>query len=289
MIKTILVPATGTGNDAAAYAAAGCVARLFGAHIDALHVRLDPVEVGVAMSTEGSGGALLEGIIDSLTREADGGEARARAAFTEFCTGNGLALADTPVGNATQPSAAFRVETGQEPRWLAAYGLTSDLAVASRGAPGGEAVARAALEALLLETGRPLLIPGTAPLTPDFADRVTIAWKATSQAARTVAAAMPFLARARTVSVLTVDEADGRRDDAERLVGDLAWHGIKATAQRLPPGPDGAAATLLAAVNANRSLLVMGGYSHTRLKEWVFGGFTRAALDNAELPVLMAH
>jgi nucleotide-binding universal stress UspA family protein len=36
-------------------------------------------------------------------------------------------------------------------------------------------------------------------------------------------------------------------------------------------------------------LLVMGGYGHTRLREWVFGGFTQHALDHADIPVLMAH
>lgn len=289
MIKTILVPASGTDADAAAYVAAAAVARLFGAHVDALHVRLDPVEVGVAMSTEGAGGTLLEGIIDSLTRDADAAEAKARVAFDAFCAGHDLAVAGAPGGPDMKPTAAFRVETGQEGRWLATYGLTADLTVASRGTPGGDAVARSALEALLLETGRPLLIPGPAPLPPDFADRVAIAWKPTPQAARAVGAAMPFLARAREVSVLTVDEGGGRPDDAERLAGHLAWHGIGATARRLSPGSGGAAAALLAAAKEAGSLLVMGGYGHTRLREWVFGGFTRLALDHAELPVLMAH
>lgn len=289
MIKTILVPATGTANDAAVYKAAGCVARTFGAHIDALHVRLDPVEAGVAMSTEGAGGVLLEGIIDSLTRDADTGEAKARGTFAEFYAGDGTAVVDEPPGNERQPSAAFHVETGQEARWLAMYGLTCDLAIATRGAADGEALARTALEALLLETGRPLLIPGAAPLLQDFADRVAIAWKPTQQASRAVAAAMPFLRRAKEVSVLTVDEEDTGRRDAQRLVRYLAWQGIKTAVHRVVPGSDGAAAALLAVVKATGSLLVMGGYGHTRLREWIFGGFTQLALDQAEVPVLMAH
>jgi nucleotide-binding universal stress UspA family protein len=289
MIKSILVPATGSDTDAAAYAAVAAVSRLLRAHVDALHVRLDPVEVGVAMSTEGAGGVLLQGIIDSLTRDADAGEATARAAFSEFCSGSGIAIADASAGGEAKPTAAFLVETGQETRWLAAYGLTSDLAIATRGAPGAEAAARSALEALLLETGRPLLIPGIIPLTQDFGNRVAIAWKPTPQAARAVAAALPFLARAKEVSVLTVEEEEGRREDATRLIGYLAWRGIRAAAHRLGAGAGDGAAALLAAASETSSMLVMGGYGHTRLREWVFGGFTQYALDHAELPVLMAH
>ncbi len=287
MIKSILVPAAGTDADATVYATAAAVARLFGAHIDALHVRLDPVEVGVAMTTEGAGGTLLEGIIDSLTRDADAAEAKARAAFAEFRSGDGVGLADAPAGDG-KPSCGFHVEIGQEPRWMSVYGLTADLAVATRGAPGVEAVARSTLEALLLETGRPLLIPGAATPGADFANRVAIAWKPTPQAARAVAAAMPFLLRAEEVSVLTVDEEDGRRDDAERLVCHLAWHGLKAVVRRLASGSADGPEALLAAAGKS-GLLVMGGYGHTRLREWVFGGFTQSVLDHAELPVLMAH
>lgn len=287
MIKTILVPATDARSDAI-YAAAGCVARLFGAHVDALHVRGDPVEVAAALSADSGAGAgmLLDGIIDSLTRDADAAEARARAAFAEFCARDGMALADTRFSD-DKPSAAFRIETGQEAQWMSVHGLTADLAIAVRGSAEEQAVARSTLEALLLETGRPLLIPGPTALAADFVDRVAIAWKPTPQAARAVAAALPFLMRAKAVDVLIVDE-DGGRDGAERLVRYLAWHGITAVTQRLVSGSAGGPAALLAA-SAKSGLLVMGGYGHARFREWVFGGFTQAVIDHAELPVLMVH
>jgi nucleotide-binding universal stress UspA family protein len=91
------------------------------------------------------------------------------------------------------------------------------------------------------------------------------------------------------MAVMTVEEEEDRHADAERLVSYLAWHGIKAVAQRLAPGPDGAAETLLAAASAKAGLLVMGGYGHTRLREWVFGGFTQLALADAPLAILIAH
>jgi len=287
MIKTLLVPASGSDTDAVAYAAAYAIAQGYGAHIDVLHVRLDPVEVATAMSTEGAGGTLLEGIIDSLEKDANEIEAKARSIFSAFCTREGVSLASVAGGDA-KVTAGFHVETGQEPRWLTAYGLTCDLAIATRGMPGDNAVARSTLEALLLETGRPLLIPGASAPAPDFADRIAIAWKPTPQAARAVTAAMPLLARAKEVTVLMVEEEEGRRDETARLIDYLGWHGVRVVTERLTPGADGAA-TLIAAATAKSGLLVMGGYGHTRLREWVFGGFTQSVLDHAELPVLMAH
>lgn len=289
MIKTILVRATDdNASGAAAYAAARCVAQRFSAHIDALHVRLDPVEVAVAMSTEGAGGTLLQGLIDSLERDADAGEGRARAHFTAFCSAAGLALIADPATSHKGPSAMFHVETGQDARWMSTYGRTSDLVIAPRGAPGDDALARSTLETLLLETGRPLLIPAAAP-TPELAGHVAIAWKPTQEAARAVAFAMPFLVQATEVTILCVEEEAGQRNEAARLVRYLGWHGITARGERVAPGPDGAAATLLSAAKEKSGLLVMGGYGHTRLREWVFGGFTQYALDHAEMPVLMAH
>lgn len=290
MIKTILVCASDDESDSAAYAAARCVARRFGAHIDALHVRLDPVEVAVSMSAEGgAAGTLLQGIIDSLEQDADAAEAKARARFMAFCSDAGVAFIADAAKSEERPSAMFHVETGQVPRWVCTYGRTSDLVIASRGVPGGEAVARSTLEAALLETGRPLLIPATVTPTPELADRVAIAWKATPEAARALAFAMPFLAHAAEVKILTIEEEDGQRDEGARLVRYLGWHGISAQSERLTAGSNGAAATLLTAAKAKSGLLVMGGYGHTRLREWVFGGFTQYALDHAELPILMAH
>lgn len=288
MIKTILVRANGDESTAVAYRAACSVARLFDAHLDALHVRVDPRETAVAMSTEGAGGLLLPGIIDRLERDAAEREVKARARFTAFCVGEGLSLLGDPDMNAPGPSATFHVETGQDARWMSTYGLTSDLAVVSRGVPGEDAAARSTLEALLLETGRPVLIPAAAPAR-DFAARIAIAWKATPQAGRAVAFAIPFLAHASEITILSVEEEDGRHDDAARLVRYLGWHGIAAQTERLTPGSEGGGATLLATAKAKNALLVMGGYGHTRLREWVFGGFTQSALDHAEVPVLMAH
>ncbi|HEV2334941.1 MAG TPA: universal stress protein [Stellaceae bacterium] len=292
MIKTILVAATGSESDNATFAAALAIARPFAAHLDMLHVKLDPVAIAVVMATDVGAGAMTAGLIEQMEQEADEREQKARAIFTRFCTAAGLAEMSAPgPAGAASPSAQWHVETGEEPRWMANYGVAADLIVAPR-ASGEERGASATLEAVLLESGRPIVIPGGAAMPASF-ERIAIAWKPTPQAARAVAAAMPFLARAREIVVMTVGEAAAQRPEdsaeADRLVRNLAWHGLAATALRLEPGPEGAAATLLASAGIRADLLVIGGYGHSRLREWVFGGFTQLVLAGAPLPVLMTH
>jgi nucleotide-binding universal stress UspA family protein len=288
MIKTILVAATGNGVDTATFGAALSIARLYNAHLDVLHVRLDPVNTAVAMASEAGSGGLTAGLMEQLEQDAANREARAKESFVRFCRDSGLAVTGDPsAGRGTAPSAEWHVEIGEEPRWMASYGMAADLIVGSR-ATEEEALARSTLEAVLLETGRPLLIPAASAM-PASIDRVAIAWKPTAHAARAVALAAPLLARAKEALVVTVEETADEQDDADRLVRNLAWHGLAARSERLKPGPDGAAATLLAAIAGRADLLVMGGYSRSRLAEWVFGGFTQQILVDAPLPVLIAH
>ena len=170
---------------------------------------------------------------------------------------------------------------------MATYGVAADLVITPR-ATGAEGLASATLEAVLLDSGRPILIPAAAAMPAKF-ERIAIAWKPTPEAVRAVTAAMPFLALAREIVVATVEEAGAGREEADRLVRNLRWHGLQATTLSLKPGAEGAAATLLAAIGNRADLLVMGGYGHSRLREWVFGGFTQLVLADAPLPVLIAH
>jgi nucleotide-binding universal stress UspA family protein len=179
-------------------------------------------------------------------------------------------------------------ETGDEADTVASYGMLADLVICARG-PAKHFTTRLLLESALLNTGRPLLIP-SARGTPANSESgtVAIAWKPTPQAARAVAAAMPLLARAKEIVVMTVEE-EGLPAQTDGLVRNLAWHGLRVTAERLGSKERDPANALLDAASKTASLLVMGGYGHSRIREFVFGGFTRQVLVDAPLPVFMAH
>ena len=186
-------------------------------------------------------------------------------------------------------SAEWISEVGAGPAWVAEHGRTADLIVAGRG-QHDDGIAMEVLEAALINSGRPVLVaPPTAPAS--IGRVVTIAWKGTREAAGAISAALPFIAQAERVVILTIDEDDDADDRSpERLQRALRWHNPSVLMHRLVREHGSVAETLLAAATqAESDLLVMGGYGHTRLREAVFGGFTRHVLERAELPVLMAH
>ncbi len=282
MIKTILAPATGDPGNSITFDAALKIARAFSAHIDVLHVRVDPLDVAVV------GDAVMTSIVDQIARDADERETAVKRWFDDFCARETVPTLDLPAPDQkASPSVQWHVETGDDARWVAALGLFADLIVAAR-AEENNVTNRMVLEAALLETGRPLLIPVAKTSRPIIGGTVAIAWKATPQAVHAVAAAMPFLRQASEIVLLTVSEGDDGGNDAYHLIRNLAWHGLSARREHLSSSGD-PAQTLLAAAARNASLLVMGGYGHSRLREWVFGGFTQRVLEEAPLPVLLAH
>jgi nucleotide-binding universal stress UspA family protein len=287
MIKTILVPATGSDRDGAVFASALAVARAFAAHLEFLHVRPDAAATAVAMASDGGGATMVGGLIDRLEEEASQREEKAKQLFQGFCEREGLALRDAPPGP-QGPSAQWFREIGAEPYWVAEYGRAADLLVIGR--PGAdEGVSLDTIEGALIDSGRPLLIPPAAPLTA-VPETIAIAWKATPQAARALAAASPFLSLAKQIVVLTVAE-DQRapEEEADRLMAGLRWRGIPVSVRHLRPEAHSAPETLLSAAGEHAALLVMGGYGHSRLREWIFGGFTLSVLRGAEVPVVIAH
>ena len=288
MFKHILVPATGATTDAAVFTTALLAARPSGAHLEFLHVRLDVTEIVVAMTSGGvGGGAAMQGVVDKLEDETKAQEQKAWQAFAAFCGDAGISNGGGKPGSGL--SADLMVETGNESQWLAEYGRFADLLVVGR-VRDGEAVALDVLEAALMDTGRPLLIaPKVAPAK--LLGTVVIAWKDAPEAARAVSSAMPFIEQAEKVKILSVGE-DEKTGEAtsERLQRSLRWHNPATTVQHLERGGRAPVEVLLEAAKAQgATLLIMGGYSHSRLREVVFGGFTQHVLNGADLPVLMAH
>ncbi len=288
MFKHVLVPATGYATDDAVFATALLAAKPFGAHIEFLHAKVDVTEVVVAMSAGGvGGGGAVQGVVDKLEEDAKSQEQKAWNAFTRFCESNGLPTSGGAPGAGL--CADMIVETGSESQWVAEYGRFADLVVVGRRRDGQD-VAMDVLEAALMDTGKPLLI---APAAPPAAllGTVVIAWKDTPEAARAVAAAMPLIDHAERVIILTVGEGDAAPDvSCERLQRALRWHNAETSVKMLPRAGRAPVEVLLEAATAlGATLMVMGGYSHSRLREVVFGGFTQRILNGADLPVLMAH
>jgi nucleotide-binding universal stress UspA family protein len=146
-------------------------------------------------------------------------------------------------------------------------------------------------EQSLLQTRRPVLL-APSRLQGDLADAVMIAWDESPECWHAVSAAIPFIHLAKSVRVISVDrDASSRQASQGEVLAYLRCHGIAATAQVVAADARSVGDTLLAAAaEHDAGLLVMGAYSHSRLREMLLGGATRHILKNASArPVLLAH
>ncbi|MER9552140.1 universal stress protein [Mesorhizobium sp. M0322] len=151
--------------------------------------------------------------------------------------------------------------------------------------------ARILAEAILFGSGRPTL------LLPDSTDvgvlgHVVIAWDGSRVAARAVADAWAFLERAATITVVTVTDEKPLPGQGigERLALGLRTRGLVAEAASIQVG-DSSVGTALQqhALKIGGNLLVMGGYGHSRVRDFVLGGATEGILADLRLPVLLSH
>lgn len=151
---------------------------------------------------------------------------------------------------------------------------------------------RAAFEGALFKSGRPVLLIPPKWRGETLGQNVVIAWKPTREAARAVADAMPFLRAAKKVTVLTVDATPGGYGEGpgRDIATHLAREGVRVEVRNADGlGWTAETAILEEARALEADLLVMGGYGHGRLTQFVFGGVTRALSRSAPMPVLMSH
>ncbi len=119
-----------------------------------------------------------------------------------------------------------------------------------------------------------------------------VCWDSSRPAARAVADAMPLLERAKRVEVAIVTSGSGKYDEIEGVdMGQhLARHGLNVEVNRIARGNvDVADALLSHAADSSADFIVMGGYGHSRLREFVLGGVTRSIFRSMTVPALMSH
>jgi len=146
-------------------------------------------------------------------------------------------------------------------------------------------------EAMIFESGRPaILVPPSATSAP--IRQVAIAWDGSRVAARAVADALAFVTRDVEVMVLSVPDEKSLQgtDIAEALTSSLARRGITAHSRTVPLAEREIAEALQdAAMEAGANLLAMGGFGHTRIRDFILGGATKGVLSDLQMPVLLSH
>ena len=282
-IKNIMAVINDAASGRATLRTAVRVARQFDCHIDALHVRPDPVAalplVGEAMS-----GNMVNEMMVVAERESGLRAKAVRAMYAEEISVAGLE---------SQANAGFAATwhdaVGAEEQIVAVRACRADVILLARPTRENETAALMTLNAALMQSGRPVLAvpPAGDPLSGAFS-RIALFWNGSTEATRAVTSALPFLAAAERVTVLRVEEEEwfAPTDDLEAF---LAFHGIKpAISKVLPRGPTGEA--LLAAAGANGDdMMVMGAYTRSKLRQLILGSVTGYVMEHAALPVLLCH
>jgi len=251
------------------------LAQRFGVRLEALHLCAAPWQ-RMAYSTELSPFYSQE-LIDIGREQVSLEQSEARKWFDH-------ALQAHP-----RVSADFVSLEGPTSQMVASRARVADISVVPTIGTQDELFWGAVRDGALFQSGRPMLaVPERAPL--HFGETLVVAWKDGVEAVRAVTAAAPFLATAKRICLVTVDEGDHVDQTMTAMADYLTEAGLKVGASKIVPKADDVGeALLLEAASKEGSLLVMGAYGHWRWREWAFGGVTEHVLRNATMPVLMAH
>ena len=253
------------------------LARSSGAHLSCLHVT--PIQAYVAFDSFG-GVFVMKDVIDRLDEQETELRVRVEQKLSaedvswdyEQATGDMIALI---VGRA---ALADLVIFGREPHRHDLPGPTTGL-----------------MGDLLHRVRTPLFIPGDEKAQVHVTGPALIAWDGSYEAANAVRASLGLLKIASGVAIIQVAEDKEQAFPGTKLLEYLSRHGIHADLSvQDPPGSardsDVVAATLVAhAKGIGAAYIVMGGYSHNRIREVVFGGITRSLLKECAVPLVIAH
>jgi nucleotide-binding universal stress UspA family protein len=252
------------------------VAEAFEAHVLGAAVSYEPVIPGNVF------GGIPPEIIDGQRRESENKARAAVSRFDQAAKRAGLS-SETRILRTTIAEAADQ---------LGRIGRRFDLVVVGQPDRTNSAPDQVIDETVLFESGRPVIFVPFIQKGGMTLDHVLICWDGSRAAARAIADALPFLKKAKQVEVLIVSEKPNKANEipGADLGQHLARHGLKVEIKHITASDIGVAPTILSyAADSGTDMIVMGGYGHSRLREFVLGGVTRGMLESMTVPVLMSH
>jgi nucleotide-binding universal stress UspA family protein len=275
MIKDIIVNlGLGTHDPAGEFAIS--VADVFEAHVLGVAFLYDPVIPGAVM------GGIPPQFIESQRADSEKAANAAIARFEQVAKRVGVSY-ESLTANASIAGAADRL--GQLARRF-------DLAIVGQPNREKDEPVEVVDEGVLFESGRPVIFVPYIQKAALKLDRVMVCWDGSRAATRAVADSMPFLHKAKQVEIVMVAGKGSKSDQAPGadLAKHLARHDLQVVLKRITaPDIDVGSTILSYAADSGADMIVMGGYGHSRLREFILGGTTRGLLESMTVPVLMSH
>ena len=278
MIKDIVLHLSPRAPDDASIDYAVSVASAFEAHLTGVAFALEPF----VPPSLGIGDVVPPDWIDEERAQAQAAATGAISRFGETARRNGLAFESRLLESSLAGAGELFAEVAAR----------FDLSVMRQAEPGKAPLEELVIEGALFDSGRPVLVVPYIQKAPLELGRVLVCWNGSPNAARAVGDAMPFLRRAKVVEVVIVLGESGSSDEipGADIGGHLARHGFDVEVERLTAIKGDVTDTILShAADVEADLIVMGGYGHSRLREFILGGVTRGILRTMTVPVLMSH
>ena len=276
MIKDIVANlSVGRSRDVATDFAVS-LAATFDAHLAGVAFLYEPILPPGDMS-----GIPLD-VIDTLRAENEKAAKAAANKFDEAVRGTALS-AEVRVLDATDAGA---------PNIFAEVARRFDLSVVGQGDPDMPGPGDPMAEAALFQSGRPVLVVPYIQRAGLKLDHLLVCWDGSRSAARAVGDAMPFIVRAKATEIVIVANEATKSDEmpGADIAHHLARHGAKVEVKRIVSTETDVASTILShAADSSADFLVMGGYGHSRLREFVLGGATRGILASMTVPTVLSH
>ena len=276
MFKDVVVNLSGRGPRDFAADYATSIAATFGAHIAGISFLYEPV------IPDGTLGGIPVDLIE-LQRQENSMVANDAVGRFEAGVKKAGISGETRILDATFGGAATV---------FAQIARRFDLAVVGQAQREGGASDDLLVEGALFESGRPLVVVPYIQKRGLTLERVLACWDGGRTAARAIGDAMPFLERAKAVDIVIVAEErkSGDEIDGANMSEHLKRHGVRANVKRIAKGDLAVEDVLLSyAADSGADFMVMGGYGHSRLREFILGGVTRGILASMTVPVMMSH
>jgi len=263
--------------------AALSVAKRLNGHIRALFVQPHPDAAFAYLPDVILAAGVTREVIERETLEA---KAAAKSHFAEWRNRN--EVPEAPGVPLDSCFVSWSERLGDVETVVACLGRVSDLIVVQRPTLGSVQGQRC-FDAAVFEAERPTLVIGE-QLPFALTDHVMVAWNGSLEASRAVLGAIPLLHRAERVSIFSAPQYESEGAGPAELAESLQWHGIRAHLIARPRDENSTGAALVsAAVEQQATMIVMGAYTHSRLRQSFLGGVTNHLLAHAPVPLLMSH
>jgi nucleotide-binding universal stress UspA family protein len=275
MIKDILVSLASDTNNDGVVGYAVSLASTFDAHLTGVAFAQDPFIAGAMFD------GVSAAVIAEYQEESKSTATAIAQKFAQTVRGAGI----TAESRVVDTSAEGIGET------FGRLARRYDLSVVGQSENKGP-VEGLIIEGALFDSGRPVLVVPYTMRDGFKADRPLLCWDGSRSAARAFSDALPLIAKSKTVEVITIASKDSKKGEiaGADIAHHLARHGIKAELNRIvAPDTDVPNTILSHAADSSADLIVMGGYGHSRLREFVLGGATRGILGSMTVPALLSH